>query len=150
MPWFFVNYLHQEPKVRAAVKRADETFIGKQIRRSSKPLVELRTLSETGVSTRLLERIVEYFRERNEPVELLFDKDFDYRNLLRIFRSHYNEIVLFLKEFAETEELDDELLRAVHVYIDYIKFDEILLRFSPDLTKNPLFEMMQGSVDRES
>lgn len=72
---------------------------------------------------------------------------FDFRVLQQAFRIHYEEILNFLNDFIRTAELDDELREAADTYIQYIKFDEVMLRFAPDPTKNTVFELLRQGIN---
>ncbi|XP_003740206.1 uncharacterized protein LOC100907928 [Galendromus occidentalis] len=129
------------------MERFEGTVVGAQIRRSPKRIVDLWNLSKSEVSTRFAETVVEHFRNNEEPVDLLYDQDVDYRILHRVFRKHFTEILKFLQEFVETVDLDPELRQAASVYINYIEQDEMMIRFGPDpLSLTPL-QMILQAVD---
>ena len=67
--------------------------------------------------------------------------------LSRAFRLHFEEILNFLRDFAESDELDDELRTFANNYIEYIKFDEMMLRFAPDPTKNMVFDLLSQGIN---
>lgn len=68
------------------------------------------------------------------------------RILSQSFRKHYQEIFNFIQEFIASEELDDDLRRVGHIYTEYIKYDEVMLRFAPDPTKSTIFELFRRGV----
>lgn len=70
--------------------------------------------------------------------------------LNQAFRIHYEEILNFLKDFATSAELDDELRDFADNYIAYIKFDEVMLRFAPDPTKNSVFNIISQGINWDS
>lgn len=63
---------------RTSLELFSDTFIGHQVRLAPEPIQNMWKLAKSDLSRRFVQKVVQHFKDKDEPVDLLYDKDIDY------------------------------------------------------------------------